>query len=134
MYKCKHFALHELIPPHVYEERGQKGWELLDDRALRTLDALRDRFGVITVNNWHWGGERKWSGLRTAESPYFSPYSQHTFGRAFDCVFHETTAEEVRQIILKDKTAFTDICALELDVSWVHFDCRNTSKIKVFTA
>lgn len=134
MYICKHFALHELVPPHVYKERGQKGWELLDDRALRTLDALRDRFGVITINNYEWGGERKWSGLRTPESPYYSPYSQHTFGRAFDCVFHEITAEEVRQTILKDKNAFPEITAIELDVSWLHCDFRNTTKIKVFRA
>ena len=80
MYKCEHFAIHELVPPHVFEQRGEKAWELLDDRLLVTLDRLRERYGSMTVNNYYWGSDREWSGLRTNDSPYYSPYSQHTFG------------------------------------------------------
>ena len=50
-YKCDYFAIHELIPPSVYEARGEKAWELLDDRLLKTIDTLRDRFGPATINN-----------------------------------------------------------------------------------
>ena len=87
MYICKHFKIQELVPPEVFKIRGEKAWELLDERALITLDAIRNRYGTTIVNDYDNGGKRKWSGLRTSESPYFSPYSQHTFGRAFDCVF-----------------------------------------------
>lgn len=135
MYVCKHFIIEELVPPHVYAERGEKAWELFDDRALITLDALRDKFGSITVNNWKWGGNRKWSGLRTPESPYYSPYSQHTFGRAFDCIFNKINTEDARHKVLKDRAElFPYITGVELKVSWFHFDCRNHTPVKVFSA
>jgi len=133
MYKCKHFKIQELVPQHVYEARGDKAWELLDTNALITLDLIRDAFGVTTVNNWHTGGERNWSGLRTSDSPYYSPYSQHSFGRAFDCIFSSRTTSQVRQAILNNRDEFPLLTAIELDTNWLHFDCRNTHRIKTFT-
>ena len=133
MYRCKHFDIKELVPPHIFEQRGEKAWELLDERALRTLDSLRDKFGPITVNNWAFGGDRKWSGLRTPESPYYSETSQHSYGRAFDCIFHKKEAEEVRQYLLKNRDEFPAITSIELDVSWLHFDCRNCTPIKTYS-
>lgn len=133
MYQCRHFSIQELVPRHVYEERGPKAWELLDDRALITLDAIRDFAGPTVVNNWVRGGDRQWSGLRTPESPYYSPYSQHTFGRAFDCIFYDTTAQDVRNYVLKNKSKFPYIRALETEIDWFHFDVRNCVAIKLFT-
>jgi hypothetical protein len=134
MYTCNHFAIHELVPPHVYHNRGEKAWELLDERLLMTLDRLRDRYGPMTVNNWYWGREREWSGLRTKDSPYYSDFSQHSFGRAADCLFRDHTAEDVRQDILAhaDDPAFEMIGSLELGVSWLHFDVRNCERIKTY--
>lgn len=133
MYKCKHFEIHELVPKHIYESRGERAWELLDERALFTLDLLRDRFGPITVNNYAFGGSRQWSGLRTAQSPYYSETSQHSFGRAFDCLFRDSKAEAVRRHILSDPGDY-NITGIELNVAWLHFDCRNSFKIKTFTS
>ena len=132
MYKCKHFFIQELVPESVYKARGEASWELLDARALIMLDAIRERFGVTTVNNWHLGGERMWSGLRTPDSPFYSAYSQHTFGRAFDCIFTSTTAEKVRQYILSHQAEFEHISSMELGTSWLHFDVRNCERIKTF--
>lgn len=134
MYKCKYFALYELVPRQVYEERGDKAWELLDDRLLISLDRLRARYGSTTVNNWYWGGNREWSCLRTPGSPFYKPYSQHSFGRSADCIFKHTTAEKVRNDILENPNAksFELIMSLELDVSWLHFDVRNTDRIKTY--
>jgi hypothetical protein len=74
--------------------------------------------------------------LRTPESPYYSPYSQHTFGRAFDCIFDGVTAEEVRRDILNNPSdyAFVSITAIELGTSWLHFDTRNVQRIYTFSA
>ncbi len=134
MHVCKHFAIHELVPQQVYEERGEKAWELLDDRLLVTLDALRERFGPMTVNNYFWGGDREWSGLRTPESPYYSPYSQHTFGRAADCLFKDIKADQVRQYILARPSDpnYRYVNSVEMDVSWLHFDVRNCERIKTY--
>ena len=133
-YKCRHFAIHELVPKKVFEERGEKAWQLLDDRMLRTIDMLRDRYGSMTINNYFWGKNREWSGLRTPDSPYYSVYSQHTHGTAFDIIFAETTAESVRQDILAnpDAEVFKYITTVELDTSWLHVDCRCITRIFTF--
>ena len=136
IYKCQYFKIHELVPPHVYKERGEKAWELIDDRILKTIDMLRKDLGEATINNYEFGGDRQWSGLRTPDSPFYSPYSQHTFGRAVDILFKDVSAETVRKFILNnpDKYEFKSITAVELDTSWLHIDCRNTDRIKTFSA
>ena len=134
IYICRFFEIQELVPSRVFHERGRKAWELLDDRLLITLDLLRERYGSITINNWHWDGSREWSGLRTPDSPYYSPYSQHTFGRAADCLFAQVAAADVRQDILSnpDHSDFRLIGSVELGVAWLHFDVRNCERIKTF--
>jgi hypothetical protein len=134
MYKCEHFSIHELVPPHVFHKRGEKAWELLDERLLITLDSLRSRYGSMTVNNYYWGKDREWSGLRTSDSPYYSALSQHSFGRAADCLFTGKSAEEVRQDIRANPQDddFKLIGSLELGVSWLHFDVRNCDRIKTY--
>ena len=134
MYKCKHFSIHEFVPPNVFNQRQEKAWELLDERLLISLDKLRERYGLITVNNYYWGKDREWSGLRTSDSPYYSPFSQHTFGRAADCLFSNISTEEVRQEILANPTDpdFELIGSVELGVSWLHFDVRNSHRIKTY--
>lgn len=125
MYTCKHFSIKELVPKHVYKSRKDKAWLCFDDRALETLDALREKFGKATVNNWAWGGNRNWSGLRTPRSPYGTMYSQHRYGRAFDVIFAEVAAEEAREYVLSNPDEFPHIKGIELGVSWFHFDVGN---------
>jgi len=133
-YKCKHFKIYELVDPDTYGLRGERAWELLDNRLLITLDALRVKFGKMTINNYKFGGERKWSGLRTPDSPWYSTYSQHTYGRAADIIFEDYTADQIRKQILDnpDSPAYDYITAMEEDTSWVHIDMRNTTRIKTF--
>jgi hypothetical protein len=105
----------------------------IDDRLLRFDDFLREQFGPITINNWYWDGDREWSGYRPPDSPYFSQYSQHSFGRASDKIFQNVEAEEVRVWlkqnvdIWQQKTGVKSI-TLENKVSWVHSDTRNNSE------
>jgi len=134
MYTCQYFAIHELVPKQVFQARGERAWQLLDERLLITLDRLREHYGAMTVNNWYWGKEREWSGLRTKDSPYYSPYSQHTFGRAADCLFMKTSAEAVRKDMLAapDDQAFELVGSLEMGVSWLHVDVRNCDRIMTY--
>lgn len=134
--KSKNFKLQEFLPRHVYEERNEKGWQLLDDRLIAVADRLKDKFplGTMTINNWLWGGNRNWSGLRTPESPYYSPYSQHTFGRAFDAVFSYYKAEDVRKYLIDNKHEFPEITGIENfdGMTWVHVDVRNSDRVLIF--
>ncbi len=133
MFIPKYFSIEELAPEHVFRDRGQKAWELLDHRLLWSLDQLRKLYGPITINNWHRGGSREWSGLRTELSPYGSQYSQHRFGRAADCLFHEVSVEGVRNNILRYPHDYPEINSVELGTSWLHFDVRNCTRMKTYT-
>ena len=133
MYICKHFDIFELVPEEIFKGRGQKAWELLDDRLLITIDALRGHLGAAIINDYQFGGRRQWSGLRTPDSPWYSPTSQHSFGRAVDIIFKDIAAEEARKEIIRQREKmFPYITAMELNVSWVHIDVRNHKPLKLF--
>ena len=122
------FKPYELVDRDTYSKFGDSSLMFIDNRALETLDDLKTIFyrGTMVINNWHWNGDRQWSGLRTPESPYYSTYSQHSFGRAIDFVCSDYTPEEIRQFILNNNDKFPHIRRLEKDVNWVHFDLANT--------
>ena len=125
MIKCSFFGIEELVSREVFSDRGEKAWALLDERALETLDALRKEFGPITVNDWKWGGSYEYSGFREPDCGIGAAYSQHRFGRAFDCKFKNVSVDRVRARILSTPEKFPHISALEMNVSWLHFDVRN---------
>lgn len=133
-YECKHFNIVELVPRQVYRDRGDKAWELLDQNMLKVLDQLRDKFGPMVINNWHSGGDREWSGLRTLDSPYYKPYSQHSFGRAFDIIPTTITVDSLREHIITNQELYPQIGGVELNVSWLHIDGRNHQGILTFRA
>lgn len=106
----------------------------MDERLLQLLDTLRELLdSPMTINSWQWGGNREWSGLRAPDSPHYSNTSQHSYGRAVDFLVKGMTADEVRAKIIAwmgDGT-IQDLCGvesitLELGVSWVHIDVRNS--------
>lgn len=120
--------LDEYIPEEfyrMYEKRPHILIGLLDRRLIAADQELRQHFGPVTINNWWNGGNRNWSGIRTYNSPYFSPTSQHSFGRASDKLFRDATAEEVREFI-KATWENLGITCIEDRVSWVHSDIRYT--------
>ena len=126
-YKARFFKIQELVPESVYEERGEKSWQLLDFRAVENLDSLRAQLGVpLTVNNWDIGGTRDESGLRVTGMEYYSPYSQHSFGRAFDSVC-EIPAAEIRHRLKEGSITLPHpACFEEFEgMNWLHMDVRN---------
>ena len=132
-YKPKHFKIQEFVDKATYTRYGESSIRFMDTRILITADKVREYFGKsMTINNWSWGGDRNWSGLRTPNSSYYSMYSQHSYGRAIDFLISGVSAEEVRAEILKKPwhSAFKYITTLEDDVSWVHADIRAHNKKK----
>lgn len=128
IYRPRHFQLYELIPPEIFEARGEAAWELLDTRLLVVLDRIRDFFGPVRVNDWYWGGNYRESGLRAADSRTGARYSQHKYGRAADLKFAQTTPQEVYARILAEPEDFPGLTTLEhieATPSWLHVDVRN---------
>jgi len=129
----KHFKIHELVPKKMYEKYGEAAWRYVDPRLVESIDKLKEHFnlGTMTINNYFWGGNREWSGIRTPDSPYYSYGSQHSYGNAFDIVFSNYNAEEVRQYILENQNHFPYIRRLEDKVNWIHLDVANTGKKEI---
>ena len=132
MYQTEFFAIQELVPEQqysLYQKHPEKLFMLFDVAALRTLDALRRRYGSIVVNNWHAGGAFHNSGWRPWECSEGAALSQHKFGRAFDCKFVQVTAEEVRRdlVAAPEREEFSLIHRIEAfdGMSWFHFDTGN---------
>jgi len=134
--KSKYFKIYELVPEHIYKKFGEKAWMFIDPRLIEMIDLLKEDFpkGTITINNYFWKGKRNWSGLRVAGCPYYSETSQHSFGRAVDCIFSTYDVEDVRKHIMDNLDRYKYIKGIELDVSWLHIDVRNTDKLITFKA
>jgi hypothetical protein len=127
-YRPKHFDLRELVTPEIYMTRGQSAWELLDSRGLIVLDALREKFGPVTVNDWHLSGSYSESGLRSLTTQTGARYSQHKMGRAFDTKYKDVKPQEVYDYLLAHADEFPELTVVE-DIAatptWVHVDVRN---------
>jgi len=131
----KNLFLDEYIPRELYNRyigREHILISLLDERLIKADQALRDKFGPVTINNWFTGGNRNWSGLRMPESPDYSLTSQHSFGRASDKIFSLEPANVIQDYILSNWREL-GITGLELNTSWVHTDVRNAGNIRLIT-
>jgi hypothetical protein len=130
----KNFDIKELVPREVYQRFGDFSVWFLDQKTIQVLQQLRDTFGTCIVNNWSSGGKFNYSGYRQPDCKVGASFSQHKFGRAFDCKFTKATADEVRQAIQADKTFWLEqgLSCYEDNVSWLHFDTRWTNFNDIF--
>jgi hypothetical protein len=120
-----HFDAKELVPPEIYDQLGEKSLLVMDKETLITADKIREHFGVpMVINNWHTGGDRKYSAYRPFNCNVGAMYSQHKFGRAIDAILLNLYALDVRLEIIKNREKFPFITVLEDGVSWLHFDTR----------
>jgi len=140
VHKCKHFEIHELVPPSMLGIPEWVLWRLFDDRALITLDALRERYGRAIVNDYKLKGVNKYRGFRPDECPIGSEYSQHRFGRAFDVTFDrwpQLIRYELKRMSFSDRVEnnLHYITRIEKRVPWLHFDVANkvSSEIHFFS-
>jgi hypothetical protein len=114
MYLPKYFSLNECFPPDF-----PKSWKYFDERILISADKLRETFGALWCN----GNGLTQCGFRTNGSVT----SQHRFGRALDLHSNKYSSEEMRKYIIRNREMFPYIKFLELSVSWLHIDCRNSA-------
>ncbi len=135
-YKPKFFDVWELVDQPTFERFGERAWMFFNPVFLRSIDRVRHHFdAAVTINNWRSGGPFSQRGLRVGTG-VGAAYSQHKFGNAGDYDIAGYSAEEVRQEIISkpDHHDFELITCIEMDVSWVHQDCRNIpSRILLIT-
>ena len=129
----KHFVIEEFVDRETYEVFEEKSIWFVDQKLIDVMDRLRENLGqVITVNDWKWGGNFQWRGLRTKWCDIGADYSLHRLGRACDFTVRNMEAEEVRKHILTNLEKYPEIKGMELGTSWIHIDVRNSEKIVLF--
>ena len=120
------FVIQEVVDEATYNKYGVKSIWFMDDRIIQSVQTLRTALGVpLTINNWHRGGDREYSGLRPHDTTVGAGRSQHKFGRAIDTVSSKITAQEMRDYIMSNQDDFPFITTIEDKVGWLHMDCRN---------
>ena len=139
MYKCKYFKITELVNPALLKQVGENvAWTIFDENLLRAADAMREKYGPITINT----PDLTDCGLRDPQSKTGAKYSMHKIGRALDG--HIITIERaaakitdatkrkqykireynrVRNELMADPT-FAKL-NFENNINWLHFDNGN---------
>ena len=145
-YRCKYFTIKELVNPDLLSKIGEKvAWRLLNPTLLKKVDALRDKFGPITINT----PTLKDCGLRDPLSTTGAKYSQHKLGNALDLhivsieksassikdpaerkKFKAKEYNNIRQRIMLDPQF--DCLSFEYKskdcpdgITWLHIECSN---------
>jgi hypothetical protein len=133
LYTSGWFKLQDFVPRHIYNQCGNCGWELLDERLLITMDRMRDVYGPMLINDWAYGGEHEWNGLRTPECPFHNGFSQHAFGRAANIRFENFDIAEVKNDILNGSALkeFEYITTIMTGDDYLHVDVRNGERFTV---
>lgn len=139
MYKCKHFQIKELVAPAVLKRTTEQVlWSVFDDRLLRAIDAIREKYGPCTVN----APGLTECGLRDPMTQTGAAFSAHKFGRACDLhirsielaaaqikdatarkKYKEKEYNRVRKELIADPL-FT-VLNFEQNISWLHVDTFN---------
>ena len=125
-YGCRHFSIEELTPP------GHQDWDLLHPELLELLDEIRDLLDEpMIVNNWKHGGHHSLRGWRPQDCKVGAKNSFHKRGMAADFDVPGSTADEIREKLIRWKTKegkLAHLGGIEMGVSWCHVDCRNDGR------
>ena len=134
--KSTKFKIEELVPLRLINLiHKDLLWKLIDDDIIIAIDKIKEVFpkGSMSINTYLWSGNRTQSGVRTKNSKYYSETSQHSLGKAIDCVFDNYSTNEVREYILANQDEFPTIGGVELGTSWLHIDVRPRRNGKIIT-
>lgn len=129
----KNFVLGEFLPQEMFTD-GTPLKTLLSKvptKIISIAQGLRDRHGPMTINNKYRGGDRNYSCLRTSASSDYNPKSQHTLGKAIDCIFDKKTISDIWDDLEHNSQFYKDLGITRVESrslapTWMHFDIFNT--------
>lgn len=140
----KNISTKEITCPHVWAKYGEKSVRFFRKEALETLDVIRNVIvcAPLIINN---GKNLTQRGLRCnicelvanktkAGKMYLTA---HSFGAGFDISSPKYTADQIRDLIIKNQDKLPYKIRIESPIdapTWVHFDvlCDPDQKEKVY--
>lgn len=138
IHDSKYFDVREFVHPDVWNTFKTKSQRFVDPTIVRIADAIRERFGPCTINDWAFGGKRVASGFRAMWEKTGGVYSQHRAGRAADIKCKLATEKEMFEVINREWLTFKQVGLTRMEdvkvtVGWLHVDCApETAKDQPF--
>jgi hypothetical protein len=134
----KNFYADEFLPKAMYEKYPD--WMIIrriPPHVVALMQAVRDRHGARTINNWWHGGDRDQSGLRLPGQSYYKEMASHSWCGAVDSI-GITPVEEIWEDMEKNYTEVWQplgLTAIEigLSITWLHADTGNFSLLNDYT-
>ncbi len=129
-----YFDLREFIPPQIYNQFGERSLQFLDPKIITLATAYREFFQLpVVINNWHLGKGFSYRGYRPPRVNVGGEYSQHKFGRAFDCNIGKMNELQMFNAVKENFEYFKQFGLTTLEDyrftdGWLHSDVRFTNK------
>lgn len=135
----KYFDVKELVSKKVYDLIGDDSVKLLDPKAVKVLENIREILGVpLICNNWADGGSRNYCGYREHKCGVGVKNGLHYKGMAFDLISNKLTAKEMRDKLEANQDKLIMPIRVEKwdkngEINWLHFDISpNTKGHKIY--
>lgn len=132
------FYIHEFVPPETYECYKENSVWFINPNIVRFVQWVKDYVGgkTVTINDWYWGGQRRYSGYRPPNCRAGAKESSHKRALGVDFIVAGYTGDELRQVI-RDNFDFLHrefgLTGIELGTEpWCHADFRWTNSDKIF--
>lgn len=134
MYRCRYFSIEELVAPELLEALGEdKCWDLIPEIVKLTLDRIRAEYAsaygdTIKINDWHIGGNYKYSGVRPKNCPIGAKYSRHKQWLAFDIKPWKGDIENLQEIITTFDSDFnlSRVESFDYTPTWIHIEIHTS--------
>lgn len=139
----KNITVKELVCPHVYAKYGERSIKFLRKEALETLDVIRNVIVcaplLINTKTLTQRGLRcnicELCATKTKANKMY--LTAHSFGAGFDISSPKYSADELRDLIIKNQDKLPYKIRIESPIdapTWVHFDvlCEPDQKDKVY--
>jgi hypothetical protein len=132
-----HFYIQELVAPEIIARFGEhRAANMIHQLAIDTLEQLRADTGEhgIGINNYHAGGDRKYSGLRPPDCPIGAALSGHKFTLCFDMHHYTLPPAVFAKFILDHQESYPYIIRMEnpkVTTGWVHIETGWRGRIGV---
>lgn len=129
-----YFDLEEFVPPQIYKLYGEKALWFVDPKVITLATAYREFFKLpVVINNWHNGGSYSYRGYRPPRVNIGGEYSQHKFGRAFDCNIGSMNELQMFTAVKDNfeyfkKFGLTTLEDYRFTDGWLHSDVRFTNQ------
>ena len=127
------FIIQEFVPPETYKKYGEKSVWFINPNIVLFLQWIKDNYNgaIVTVNNWYWGGDRKYSGYRPPDCPIGADESAHKRSDGVDFIVEGYSPVVIRKLIKDNFKLLNKMFGLtgyeKGTKTWTHGDFRWTN-------